>query len=130
MPGNQCGRGMGRGRGMHLRMLDPVILLALQKKPVHGYSLMESLTEYGLEHIDISILYRTLHQMEDMGWVTSIQEEETSQGPPRRVYKITYEGEKILEKIVADLELRESELKKFITDYKNHIQKIHEMESN
>ena len=130
MPGNHCGRGTGRGRGMHLRMLDPVILLALQKKPVHGYSLMESLTEYGLEHIDISILYRTLHQMEDMGWVTSMQEEETSQGPPRRVYKITHAGEKILEEIVADLELRVSEMNKFTNDYKNQIQKIHEMESN
>ncbi|RJQ43872.1 MAG: PadR family transcriptional regulator [Anaerolineaceae bacterium] len=128
MPGRNCGRGMGHGRGMHLRMLDPVILLSLHKKPAHGYSLIESLTAYGLGQIDISILYRALHQMEDMGWVTSKQEEESSQGPPRRVYRITHNGEQILEEIVSDLELRVADMERFISEYKTYIQKYHDKE--
>ena len=121
MPGRNCTGGMGRGRGMRLRLVDPIILLALHQQPAHGYSLMEALNEYGLMNMDISILYRTLHQMEDMGWVTSYQEQESSQGPPRRVYQITEMGENMLAEYISDLESRMTNMQRIIHDYRAHM---------
>ncbi len=121
MPGRNHGRGMGRGRGMRLRLVDPIILLALHQQPAHGYSLVETLNDYGVMNMDISILYRALHQMEDMGWVTSNQEQESSQGPPRRVYHITKMGENVLAEYISDLESRMSNMQRIIQDYRVHM---------
>lgn len=115
----------GRGRGMRLRLIDPIILLSLHKSSAHGYSLMEDLADYGLGYVDISILYRTLHQMEATGWVSSYQEEESSQGPPRRVYHITPQGENVLEQYISDLENRLVSMQKIIQDYKTHMDDHH-----
>jgi len=108
----------GRGRGCGIRLLDPIVLLCLQKNSAHGYSLMEHLAEYGLGNFDVSILYRTLHQMEAFGWVSSAQEEESSQGPPRRVYHITPLGENVLKEYISDLEKHLEYTQKIIQDYK------------
>lgn len=115
MPYGRHGKGRGRGRA---RLIDPIVLLCLQKNSAHGYSLMENLTEYGLGYIDVSILYRALHQMEAQGWVTSNQEQESSQGPPRRVYHITPLGENVLKEYIADLEKHLEYTQKIIQDYK------------
>lgn len=125
MPGRHFNSGMGRGRGMRLRLIDPIILLSLHQEPAHGYSLMEALNKYGLVQIDISVLYRTLHQMEDMGWVTSFQEQESSQGPPRRVYHITADGENVLAQYISDLEMRKDAMQRIIGDYQEHIKGNH-----
>lgn len=121
MPYGRHGRGQGRG----MRLIDPIILLSLHKSSTHGYSLMEELENYGLGYIDISILYRALHQMEAFGWVSSIQEEESSQGPPRRVYHIAPQGENVLKEYISDLEKRLENMQKIIQDYKTHIHKHH-----
>lgn len=105
-----------KGRGM--RLLNPIVLLCLQKNSAHGYSLMESLAEYGLSNFDVSMLYRALHQMEAFGWVSSALEEESSQGPPRRVYHITSLGENILKEYISDLEKHLEHTQKIIQDYK------------
>ena len=101
-----------------MRLLDPIILLCLQKNSAHGYSLMENLAEYGLVDFDVSILYRALHQMEEFGWISSTQEEESSLGPPRRVYHITTLGENILKEYISDLEKHLEYTQKIIQDYK------------
>ncbi len=115
MPYGRHGKGRRRGR---MRLMDPIILLCLQKNSAHGYSLIEDLAEYGLINIDVSILYRALHQMEALGWVTSNQEQESSQGPPRRVYHITPLGENVLKEYIADLEKHLGYTQKIIQDYK------------
>ena len=122
MPGRNFRHGTGRGRGMRLRLVDPILLLALHQQPAHGYSLMETLNKYGVMNMDISILYRTLHQMEEMGWVRSYQEQESSQGPPRRVYQITEMGETMLAEYIADLESRMANMQRIIQDYREHME--------
>ncbi|NMB61193.1 MAG: hypothetical protein GYA18_02485 [Chloroflexi bacterium] len=116
---DHCKHSMGRGRGLRLHLIDPIILLTLYKQPTHGYSLIEELARYGMPQLDISILYRALHQMEEMGWVTSTQQEANSQGPPRRVYQITSLGESVLANIISDLEKRTAHMEKIIAEYRS-----------
>lgn len=123
MPYGRHGRGRGQRGGF--RMLDPIILLALHREPAHGYMLMEYLASYGAGHRDISVLYRNLHRMEEAGWVTSSQQQESSQGPPRRVYQITPQGEQVLQQYISDLEQRLVDLQKIIHDYKAHMKDHH-----
>ena len=87
------GRGRGRrGRGCGRRaagMLESALLLLLHRDAAHGYTLLEQLEEFDLGGVDPSAIYRALRDMEAREWVTSTWDEEQSQGPPRRVYRIT-----------------------------------------
>lgn len=78
-------------------MLESCLLVLVRQQPDYGYSLMEKLRVFGFEpeHMDISIIYRALRDLEDMGLVESSWDEE-SLGPQRRVYTITHEGEQVL----------------------------------
>ena len=95
------GRGKGRGRRA-VRMLEPVLLLLLHHGPAHGYTFLEQLGEFGLEGLNPSVVYRTLRDMEERGWVTSTWDDEQTQGPPRRVYSITTQGDEVLDPIAAE----------------------------
>ncbi len=98
----QCG-----GRGCSRRMgqfLDPALLLLLKQAPAHGYTLLDRLPEFGLEHLAPTVVYRALRQMETQGWVTSTWEEEETQGPPRRVYALTPAGREVLRCCIAQLQ--------------------------
>jgi PadR family transcriptional regulator PadR len=97
----------GRGRGGHgwrwrgasrraVRFVEPTLLLLLHYGPAHGYTLIEQLDEYGLADMDPSAVYRALRDMEERGWVLSSWEEEQTQGPPRRVYRLTALGHEVL----------------------------------
>lgn len=91
------GRGHGRqykGRAAHL--LEPALLCSLLSGPAHGYALTEALSEFGLEQVSLRRIYRMLRDMEASGWVASDWETEQTQGPPRRVYSLTAEGEVVL----------------------------------
>jgi poly-beta-hydroxybutyrate-responsive repressor len=69
-----------------------VALATLREESTHSYELMEGLAEFGFEEINTGTLYRALRQMEKAGFCTS--EWETSKdGPARRVYSVTNEGE-------------------------------------
>ncbi|MBI9049553.1 MAG: helix-turn-helix transcriptional regulator [Anaerolineaceae bacterium] len=97
-PGNPHGVPGGRGRGrFRSRLMEPVILLALKKQPAHGYTLLAELENFGLGNLDPSMLYRLLRDMEARELVTSAWDEEQSQGPPRRTYQITPQGESTCE---------------------------------
>ncbi|MBN1248798.1 MAG: helix-turn-helix transcriptional regulator [Anaerolineae bacterium] len=72
------------------------MLLSLLSGPAHGYVLAEALGAYGLEQVSLRRIYRMLRDMEDAGWVTSDWETEQTQGPPRRVYALTADGEAVL----------------------------------
>ncbi|MGD8398432.1 MAG: PadR family transcriptional regulator, partial [Anaerolineae bacterium] len=69
------------------------MLLLLHHGPAHGYTLMDELGAFGLGDTDPSAVYRALREMEGRGWVTSSWEEEQTQGPPRRVYRLTELGD-------------------------------------
>ncbi len=89
------------GRCMHgavkMDLLIPALLAILKKQPNHGYSLMEKLSELGLNIscCHPSILYRALRTMELQGLVISNWEVQVT-GPARRVYSITQTGEDFL----------------------------------
>lgn len=78
-------------------ILMPAMLTVLKKQPTHGYSLIEKLSELGLNLSSFhpSVLYRTLRFMEVQGLVTSNWDVQTT-GPARRVYSITQLGEDYL----------------------------------
>lgn len=90
---NRPGRGAGKGRGrFRAQLMEPVILLALRHQPAHGYTLLDELDRFGLGQMDPSMLYRLLRDMETRALLISQWEEEETQGPPRRIYRITPQG--------------------------------------
>ena len=88
--GRDCSRRMGQ-------FLDPALLLLLEQAPAHGYTLLNRMAEFGLDFLAPTVIYRALREMETKGWVTSTIDEETTQGPPRRVYALTSTGRQVLQ---------------------------------
>ena len=86
------------------QFLDPALLLLLEQAPAHGYTLLSRMTEFGLDFLAPTVIYRALRDMETQGWVTSTMDEETTQGPPRRVYTLTSTGRQVLRCCVAQLQ--------------------------
>lgn len=104
MPRNRRGWGPGHGHGWRnrhsplvVRLLQPVLLLLIDKEQSHGYDLLDALAQYQLGTIHPSMVYRVLREMESMGWVTSSWDAQQTQGPPRRVYSLTSLGQKAVE---------------------------------
>jgi PadR family transcriptional regulator PadR len=117
------GRGRGRGHGRRaVRMLEPALLLLLHRGPAHGYTFLEQLGEFGLGHLNPSVVYRVLRDMEDRGWVTSTWNEETSQGPPRRVYQITAQGDEMLALWAQDLQEARGRIDHLLETYHRHME--------
>ena len=105
-----------------MRMLEPVLLLALHQGPAHGYSLLENLEEHGLRNLDPSVVYRVLREMEVWGWVASTWDEEKSQGPPRRVYRLSPLGNDVLGQWVTELEESKVRIEHFLHTYHQHME--------
>jgi PadR family transcriptional regulator PadR len=103
-------------------MLEPVLLLLLHHGPAHGYTLLERLGEFGLAHLNPSGVYRTLRDMEAAGRVTSTWDEEETQGPPRRVYRITALGDEALALRVQDLEESRGRIDHLLKVYQRHME--------
>jgi DNA-binding PadR family transcriptional regulator len=95
---------MGHGQGQEKRhssltvsLLEPALLVLVKGEPSHGYSLLAELDEMGLNTLHPSVVYRTLREMEDLGWIQSDWETDQTQGPPRRTYHLTMQGEEALQ---------------------------------
>jgi PadR family transcriptional regulator PadR len=119
------GRGRGRGRGRYrrvARMLEPSLLLLLHHGPAHGYTLLERLGQFGLEGLNPSVVYRILRDMEARGWVTSTWDDETTQGPPRRVYRLTALGDEVLDLSVQDLRDTRAIIDHLLGVYSQHME--------
>jgi len=83
--------------------------------------MLDGLGEFNLDDADPSLVYRALRDMEVEGWVTSSWEPHQTQGPPRRVYSLTSEGEAVLVEWARDLELRRSRIDRFLRAYRENI---------
>lgn len=117
------GHGWGR-RGCSrrgVRFLEPTLLLLLHEGPAHGYTLLERLKEFGLAEFDPSIVYRALREMEVQGWIISTWDEERSQGPPRRVYRLTPLGDEVLAWWTKDLEETRGLIDHLLGAYRRHM---------
>lgn len=120
------GRGRGRrGRGCGRRasgMLESALLLLLHRDAAHGYTLLEQLEEFDLGGVDPSAIYRVLRDMEAREWVTSTWDEEQSQGPPRRVYRITTLGNEVLAAWIQDLDETQKTIDRLVVAYRIHME--------
>jgi PadR family transcriptional regulator PadR len=123
-------RGRGRGHGWRwrgtsrsaVRFLEPTLLLLLHRSTGHGYTLMEQLGEYGLADVDPSAVYRALRDMEEQGWVISIWETRQTQGPPRRVYRLSTTGNNVLRWWMEDMADTRSMIDRLMGAYAQHME--------
>ena len=116
-------RGRGRGRrGRWAGWLDPVLLLLLHHAPAHGYTLISQLDGFGLDGIDPSIVYRALREMESQGLVTSSWDPEGTQGPPRRIYQLTRDGDRSLQENIHALRRERDAIDTFLEAYDHHME--------
>jgi len=78
-----------------------LLLGLLRKKEMHGYQLSEFLETHLAMFFDIkkATAYNLLGKMEEKGWVASRKEQEGKR-PPRRVFSITPEGEKLFQELL------------------------------
>ncbi len=104
MPRHGRGWAMGHGQGQEKRhsslivsLLEPALLILVKREPSHGYSLLAELGAMGIHTIHPSVVYRTLREMEDLEWIQSDWETDQTQGPPRRTYHLTVQGEEALQ---------------------------------
>ena len=78
-------------------LVEPALLVLLRKQPAHGYTLLSELNAFGMESVHPSVVYRTLREMEELEWIQSDWEMDQTQGPPRRIYHLTPQGEEVLQ---------------------------------
>ena len=88
------------------RLIQPAILTVLTEGPLHGYRLVERLSEMPMlarHRPDASGVYRFLKTMESKGLVVSSWD--TSQtGPAKKAYQMTASGESCLRQWIKTLE--------------------------
>ncbi|MFO7881493.1 MAG: PadR family transcriptional regulator [Kosmotogaceae bacterium] len=108
------------GHHKNYHFLKVCLLVLLNEKTSHGYSLMNRLPYFGFEPktINTSTIYRTLRSMEKDNIVKSIWKE-SEQGPKKRVYKITQEGKKELESWMNFLKIRKNQIDKVLSKYES-----------
>lgn len=104
-----------------VRFLEPTLLLLLHRGPAHGYTFLEELENFGLADSDPSVLYRALRDMEEKGWVTSSWDEVDTQGPPRRVYRLTGLGNEALGWWITDLRETAQIIEHLLDSYERHM---------
>lgn len=121
MPGRGHRRRRGRGR-RRIGLLQPALLLLLHHGPAHGYTLLDQLGAFGMANLSPSVVYRTLRNMEDEGWVTSSWDREETQGPPRRVYQLTVVGDQVLASWIQEIEEAQDQINYLLRSYYRHIQ--------
>jgi PadR family transcriptional regulator PadR len=77
-------------------MLEPALLILLKQQPRHGYTLLADLQALGMATLHPSVVYRTLRELEGLEWIISDWDADQTQGPPRRTYRLTGQGEQAL----------------------------------
>jgi poly-beta-hydroxybutyrate-responsive repressor len=105
------------------RFLEPCLLLLLHCSEIYGYELLDGLKPFGFEQdpVDLSTIYRILRTLEDRGFVLS-HWDTSNAGPPRRLYRITGEGDRYLAWWVQDLRETDRVLHHFLDTYNSHMQ--------
>lgn len=101
---------------MPKNLMIPVLLLSLRGWNLHGYKLIQELTQFGFSSIDQGNVYRTLRQLEKDNMVKSEWDMSTG-GPAKRIYSLTDAGESYLKTCSDALEQYQSILNRFFTTY-------------
>lgn len=95
---------------------QPRLLLALAKKPAHGYELIERLSEEGGATPDPGNFYRVLRALEEDGLVCSNWDTQNT-GAARRVYELTDQGLEFLHTWAVTIKQTHQSLSRFLSDY-------------
>ena len=106
-----------REQGPAIRgFLIPCLLFLLKDKSSHGYQLIERLhsSAYLKEVPDPGVVYRHLRRLEQDNMVTS--EFEPGDGPARKVYTLTPDGEAHMKTWIAELKTMNEQLVRFLSD--------------
>lgn len=99
------------------RMIQPILLLLIFKKPSHGYELIQNYNALDpTEIVEPGTIYRHLRRMEKEGLVIS-QWETSESGPARRQYAITKEGAIALREAVHKLQHQKKQIEEFLSQY-------------
>ncbi|WP_435922821.1 PadR family transcriptional regulator [Paenibacillus sp. DYY-L-2] len=93
--------------------LELCVLVLIHERDRYGYELAQSVSR----HIEVAegALYPLLRRLVNEGYCTTYLQE-SSEGPPRKYYKLTPEGEAYMHKLVV-------EWKKFVSSVSNLIEK-------
>jgi len=73
--------------------------LATLSRPTYGYALLETLADAGFA-VDANTLYPLLRRLEKQGLLAS--EWNTEESRPRKFYRVSREGEALLESLLAE----------------------------
>ncbi len=103
-------------------MLEPALLMLLHYSPAHGYTLLEQLKEFNLGDLNTSVVYRALRDMEAKRWVLSTWDTKHTQGPPRRIYRLTALGDETLSRYIQDLQETGGVIDYFLGAYNRHME--------
>jgi PadR family transcriptional regulator, regulatory protein PadR len=99
------------------RFVEPSLLLLLREHPLHGYELIERLSEFGGEaRVDVGNLYRLLRALEAEGIVSSEWSAELP-GPAKRTYELTEEGRRLLDRWAEALREAQANVQSFLDRY-------------
>jgi len=96
--------GTARHSPLTIALLEACLLTFLKEEPRHGYILLNDLDAIGIQTIHPSVVYRSLRQLEDLQWIESDWDTDQTQGPPRRTYRLTAQGETALQNWKVELE--------------------------
>jgi PadR family transcriptional regulator, regulatory protein PadR len=88
-----------------------VASLVALRRPDYGYALLQRLTGHGFP-VDANTLYPLLRRLEEQGLLTS--EWNTEESRPRKFYRTSDEGERVLQRLVDDLAAVQSSLTSLI----------------
>ena len=98
-------RNTGLRRPRHMRpFLEPAILILLKENPSYGYKILEDISEFDMQNVNASLVYRMLARMERFEWIKSTLDASEKTGPARRTYQLSDEGKKILVHWIEKLE--------------------------
>lgn len=103
------------------RFLEPcLLLLLLERGPIHGYQLIQELSDFGFEpdSQDPGLIYRHLRRLEKENMVYSHWETK-GPGPARRLYELTEEGRELLESWSMVIEHNMEILTSFLDRYRS-----------
>lgn len=97
-------------------LMIPALLLSLRGWDLHGYKLIQELTQFGFSSIDQGNVYRTLRKLEKENMVKSEWDISTD-GPAKRIYSLTDAGEAYLKTCSDSLLQYQSMLNRFFSMY-------------
>lgn len=97
-------------------LMVPALLLSLRGWDLHGYKLIQELTQFGFSSIDQGNVYRTLRKLEKENMVKSEWDISTG-GPAKRIYSLTDAGEAYLNTCSDSLLQYQSMLNRFFSMY-------------